>query len=281
MSIIAAATLVAATAALSPSEMPVDAIQSAMPRAEGRYEYRDDELVGFIDLRPDHTFEYKVEALGPPVEGEGPFRLLIQGIWRSDASGRIALTNAPTAPPIFRQTSAVRDPAVRAAIIIEATDGDAPGDLGVLTNDGENGQLNMLSDGSWIIPLMNAWDTDEGKKGTPTTLPRNWEIVRSSDDLSLVKIALTPNGPNSFTYSYTRSPIEPFHLAAQLIENVPGAIEVEFGTASITMHKNALGRVAPTRQGALSAIAKMPGPSNFSVADLVGGTDSSSAGRRH
>ena len=237
MWILSAALLISVTAASGLSQVPAGKMQSAMPVVEGRYTYRDKELVGFIELRADHTFEYKVEALGPPVEGEGPFRLFFRGVWRSDASGRIALTNARTAPPIFRQTSAVRDPTVRAAITIAATDGDPPGELGLLTNDGENGQMNMLSDGSWIIPLTNAWDTDEGRKGAPTRLPRSWEIVRSSDDFSLIKIALAPGGPNRFTFSYTRSPIEPFHLAAQLVDGEPGAIEVEFGTASITMHK--------------------------------------------
>lgn len=239
MSIITAALILATAASAPPAAAPAQAsaAQPAGPVAAGRYEYEDDELVGFIDLRSDHTFEYKVEALGPPVEGEGPFRLLIEGIWRFDGFGRITLTNAPTTPPIFRPTSAVRDPKVRAAITIVSAEGRSAEDLGLLTNDGENGQLNMLSDGGWIIPLTNGWDTDDGKKGTPTRLPRTWEIVRSSDDLSLVKIALTADGPNHFTFSYTPSPIEPFHLAAQLVEGEPGAIKVEFGTASITMHK--------------------------------------------
>ena len=240
MSIITAAALIVATAASAqPAAAPAQrsASRPADTIAVGRYEHKDDELVGFIDLHSDHTFEYRVDALGPPVEGEGPFRLLVRGVWRVDESGRLALTNAPTTPPIFRRTSAVRDPSVRAAITIEATDGDPPGDLGLRTNDGENGELNMLSDGRWIVPLTHAWDTDDGRKGTPTKLPRTWEIVRSSDDLSLVKIRLTPDVPNRFTFSYTRSPIEPFHLAAQLVDGEPGTIEVEFGTASITMHK--------------------------------------------
>ncbi len=211
--------------------------EPAVAAVVGRYEYRDDQLVGYIELRGDRTFEYKVDGLGPPVEGEGPFHLLYRGVWRFADFGNIALTNAPTTPPVLRQVSAVRDPKVRAALTITSTETGAVSVLGLLTDDGANGEMNMLTDGRWTVPLYQAWNTDEGKKGTPTRLPRNWEIVRSSDDLSLFKIALSPGGPNRFTFKYTPSPIGIFRLAAGPVDDEPGLMEVEFGTASIKMHR--------------------------------------------
>ena len=203
----------------------------------GRYEYRDKELAGYLELRADRTFEYKVDGLGPPVKGEGQFHLLARGVWRFDDFGNILMTNAPTTPPVFRQVSAVRDASVRAAFSIVATDGKPVGGLGVLTNDGEDHQLNMLTSEGWTIPLYQEWDTDEGKKGSPTSLPRNWEIVRSSDDMSLMKITLQPGGPNRYVFSYTPSPVAIFQLAAGLVAGEPDLIEVEFGTASIKMRR--------------------------------------------
>lgn len=203
----------------------------------GRYEYRDRELAAHLNLRADHSFEYGVDGLEAPVEGEEQLNMLVKGIWRFADFGTIALTNAPTAPPSFRQTSAVRDPKVRAAFTIVATDGKPVENLGVLTDGGGSGQLNMISDEGWTIPLLHGWNTDDGKKGSPTKLPQSWEIVRSSDNLSLAKVALSPNGPNRFIFSYTRSAVEPFTLAARPAKDEPGMMEVELGTASITMHK--------------------------------------------
>jgi hypothetical protein len=231
-------TLAAPTSALwVAAKEPAPQSRAGDAAITGRYEYRDDELVGSIELHSDHTFAYKVDGIRPPVPGEGPFHLLVQGEWRSDGSGRLSLTNAPSSPPIFRQTSAVRDPTVRAALTIQSTDGDPAYDLGLLTDDGENGQMDMLSDGRWTIPLRHGWDTDDGNKGSPTTLPRNWEILRASDNLSLARIALSPSGPNRFAFRYTRSPIEPFSLAAEFVEDMPSTIEVEFGTASLKMNR--------------------------------------------
>lgn len=232
-----AAALVLTAATLHPARAQERPPALSAAAIVGRYDYRDRELTGFIELRADHSFEYRVDAVGPPVEGEGPFHLLARGVWRMADPGGIVLANAPTAPPVFRMTSAVRDPTVRAAFTIVSDDQEAVQALGLLTDDGENGELNMLTSGSWTIPLTQAWDTDVGRKGTPTRLPRNWEIVRSSDDRSLLKMTLSPDGPNRFVFNYTPSPIEPFELAARPVEDEPGAIEVEFGTASITMHR--------------------------------------------
>ncbi len=204
---------------------------------DGRYEYRDKELTASLVLRADHTFEYKVDALGPAVGDEKPLHMLTRGIWRPAEFGNIALTNVPTAPPVLRQTSAVIDPKVRAAFTIVTTDGGPVEDLGVRTNDGEDGPLSMMSGQEWAVPLHHEWDTDDGKKGSPTPLPRNWEIVRSTDNLSLAKITLSPTGPNRFAFRYTPSPVEPFMLAAGPVEGEPGMIEVELGTASLTMRK--------------------------------------------
>lgn len=207
----------------------------------GRYKYRDKELIGHIDLRADGTFEYKVDGIGPPVEGEAPFHLLMRGVWRLSGYDGIALTNPPTSPPTFEQTSAVRDPTVRAAFTVTASDGEPTSDLGLLTDDGENGELNMLSDGKWTVPLYDEWGGADGKatRRVPKAMPRSWRIVRLGDDLPLLRVDLSPNGPNRFAFSYTRSPIEPFRLAARPVEGEPGMIEVEFGSASIKMRRAA------------------------------------------
>jgi hypothetical protein len=204
---------------------------------DGRYEYRDKELTASLVLRADHTFEYKVDALGTAVGDEKPLHMLTRGIWRPAEFGNIALTNVPTSPPVLRQTSAVIDPKVRAAFTIVTTDGRPVEDLGVRTNDGDDGQLHMMSGHEWTVPLHQEWDTDGGKKGSPTPLPRNWEIVRSADNLSLTKITFSPTGPNRFAFRYTPSPVEPFMLAAGPVKGEPDMIEVELGTASLKMRK--------------------------------------------
>jgi hypothetical protein len=222
--------------------MPADGRGQAQVRqatqavSAGHYEYRDKELAAFLDLKPDQSFVYKVDGLSSSKEDQ-PLHLLTRGVWRLVDARNIVLTNAPTAPPVLRQTSAVIDPKVRAAFTVVAIDDKPVEDLGLLTNGGEDGQLNMIADRGWTIPLYHEWDTDDGKKGSPTRLPRNWEIVRAADNLSLTKITFSPNGPNRFTFSYTRSLIKPFALAARPVEGEPGMIEVEFGSASIKMHK--------------------------------------------
>ena len=86
----------------------------------GRYEYRNDEVVGFLELRADRTFEYRIDGIGEPPKGEEPLHLLARGVWRSDGLGDFILESAPTAPPVLRQTSATRDAGVRAAFLVGA-----------------------------------------------------------------------------------------------------------------------------------------------------------------
>ena len=226
-----------ASAARADAQEPLAWSDPSAASISGRYEYKDAELVGYLELRADQTFEYKVVGTGQPVEGEEPLQLFFHGVWRFEDRGRIVLTNSPTTPPVFRQISADRDPTVRASFTITSTDGRPVEELGLLTDSGDDGGLHVLSSGRWIIPLYHEWDTDDGKKGSPTRLPGTWEIMRSSDALSLVKIALSPTGPNRFTFSYTPSPIEPFELAAAPVSGEPGMIEVAFGTASIKMRR--------------------------------------------
>jgi hypothetical protein len=238
IALMVAATIPAGSAVVggqAPSR--TQAVRPVGPGIVGYYAFRNQELSASIDLRADHSFEYRVDGLGSPVGDEGPLHLLVRGVWRFTELGNIALTNAPTAPPVFRQTSAVHDSSVRAAFTIVTTDGKPVEDLGVRTDDGANGQLNMLANDSWTIPLLHPWNTDDGDKGSPTRLPRNLDIVRSSDNLSLVRITLTQNGPNRFMFSYTRSPIDPFMLAAGPVKGEPDMIEVELGTASLKMHR--------------------------------------------
>lgn len=228
---LAAALLLTPVASAPAHAAPSGAARTA---TVGRYSYRDKELVGHLELRSDGTFTYQVDGIGPPVEGEGPFHLMYEGLWREGEPGEVLLTNAPTTPPRFVQTAATRDPSVRGALSVVAADGGATEDLGVLENGGENGALNMIADGRWTVPLLNAW-AGKGGRREPTVLPKSWSVVRASDDRMLATVALVPGGPNRFAFRYTRGPIAPFQLAARLVEGEPGAIEIEFGTASITM----------------------------------------------
>lgn len=245
MPISISAAVILATAALvqtayaqtrmHPSRLPTSAIV-------GHYDYRDDELVGSIELRADRTFEYKLDHVGPAVADEEPMHMLLQGVWRfvdEDVvdDNVIALTNAPTTPPVLRQTSAVRDAKVRAAFTIVATDGKPVEDLDVSEDEFGNSPSYALSEGNWTLPLYNEWDTNDGKEGQPTKLPTGWDIMRSSDNLSLLKIALSPGGPNRFTFSYARSPIEPFKLGAVFDKDEPGTVDVIVGTGSLKMHR--------------------------------------------
>lgn len=158
---------------------------------------------------------------------------------------RIALTNAPTTAPVLTQVSAVSDPGVRAALTIVQGDGELGHDLALRATDDQGTTVNALPDGRWIVGLYADSDTGSGKPGSPTpsTLPKTWEIIRLGDYRSLTMIPLLPGGPNRFTFRYTPSPIEPFHLVAR-IDADPDIIEVAFGTASIKLH-----RTAPSEAG--------------------------------
>lgn len=166
-------------------------------------------------------------------------------MWALSGGRRIALTNAPTTPPVLTQVSSVSDPGVRAALTIVQDDGELGHDLALRATEDEDTTVNALPDGRWIVGLYGDSDTGGGEPGSrlPTNLPKIWEIIRLGDYRSLATIALSPGGPNRFTFHYTPSPIAPFHLVAR-IDADPNIIQVAFGSASIKLH-----RTAPSEAG--------------------------------
>lgn len=203
----------------------------------GRYEYRDNELVGHIDLRADSSFDYRVVGLGPPVEGEGPFDYRVQGVWHLADRGGIELTNVPAGPPRLDQTRAARDPSVRVAVTITRPDGLPVEGVAVIAD--EEGGINYMSSPEWSIPLFyeqaNADVT--GIKRVASKLPPKIIVMRLSDDRVLADVALTPGGTNRFAFFYTPSAVEPFRLAAFVDPKTPDNITVAFGQASIEMRR--------------------------------------------
>lgn len=204
--------------------------------AVGHYVYRDAELDASVDLRSDGTFDYRVDGIGKPVEGEKPLHYVWQGVWRAGRGDRLQLTNAPTAPPRFVQTSATRDPSVRAAFTITVPEGTEPGGLVLDIDDNADGATYGLSEPTWTLPLFidrASYDL-KGVVRTPTARPHKLAIRRDGDGLLLATVALTPTGPNRFAFAYTPSPVEPFHLQAR---RVPEGVEVELGQAGLTLHR--------------------------------------------
>lgn len=240
--------LVMAMAALgSPVAAQTQARHASLSEAEvvGRYDYSDTQLAASVVLRADHSFAYELVELAKPDLPQGRFRQLTRGVWALSGGRRIALTNAPTTAPVLTQVSAVSDPSVRAALTIMQGDGELGHDLALRGTDDEDTIVNALPDGRWIVGLYGDSDTGGGEPGSrpPTNLPKTWEIIRLGDYRSLATIALSPGGPNRFTFRYTPSPIAPFHLVAR-IDADPDVIEVAFGSASIKLH-----RTAPSKAG--------------------------------
>ncbi len=231
----------------SPVAAQTQARHASLTEAEivGRYDYGDTQLVASVVLRADHSFAYEVAELAKPDLPQDRFRQLTRGVWALSGGRRIALTNAPTTAPVLTQVSAVSDPDVRAALTIVQGDGELGHDLALRVTEDEDTTVNALPDGRWIVGLYGDSDTGGGEPGSrpPTNLPKAWEIIRLGDYRSLATIALSPGGPNRFTFRYTPSPIAPFHLVAR-IDTDPDIIEVAFGSASIKLH-----RTAPSKAG--------------------------------
>ena len=211
-------------------------VAAAQPPAAGHYVYRDREMDAAVDLRPDGSFSYRIDGIGPPVPGEGRLHIRYVGVWRAGDHGDIALTNAPTPPPLFEQVAAERDASVLAAITVKRTDG-APV-YGVDVDAGEigGGFANTITGGPWVLPLDAAAagrDTMDGPQPTPRLDAIT--VSREGDGLVLATVRVRPGGPNRFTFRYRPSPVEPFHLAARIGDG--GRLEVEAGQAGLPMQR--------------------------------------------
>lgn len=211
---------------------------ASQPGLPGHYEYRDREMAGVIDLREDGGFTYRIDQIGPPVEGEEPLHMRVEGVWQARDDGTIALANRPSRPPGFERVAARRDPSILAAITVDRTDGRPASGLSVDAGDAGSGYANVVTDGEWSLPLSAGepgLDPTTGK-ATPAPPLRSITISREGDDRLLATVAIEPGGPNRFAFRYRPSPVEPFRLEAA-VDPKTGILHVEAGQASLPMRR--------------------------------------------
>jgi hypothetical protein len=190
----------------------------------GRYDYRDREMTGAVELRADGSFDYRFKGIGAPVEGEEPLDIHLVGVWRRGLYGQITLMEALPATD-FVQTASRVDPGVTAAIAI-AIAGETtewPDDLLLLIDDGAGGGVDF--DGlNWSLP-----------PGKPR--PKTLQILRVLDGRSLARVTLTQGGPNRFGFTYTPGRAPAFTLALRQVTGERDMIEVELGQAGVKMRR--------------------------------------------
>lgn len=179
----------------------------------GQYRYveRADGMKIDVDLNADRTAIYSIKSGADDADF-----MKAEGVWSYDGD-TIHIHNHPGPVRLDQAAPASRDATVGLAVSIVNADGTESRGLGVTWPDA-NG-LFVMTGGRY------SWSKAEVGKAS------RFYVLRLGDRKVLSEAALTPNGPNSFRFTYHPSDVEPFDIPAIALDERADRLEVEVGTS--------------------------------------------------
>lgn len=176
----------------------------------GKYHFEEAGLKVDVDLNPDGTARYQVNA------GRA------DGFWAVQ-EGRVHIYSKPGPVRLEQAGVPTHDPSVALRVVAQLPD-SSPAEGLAVTWPAAAG-LFYMSDGK------NETRLEDGP------VLGEVAIEREADSKGLATFVMKAGGPNSYRFTYRPSDVEPFDFQARALDKRADVLEVELGSASAKLHR--------------------------------------------